>query len=72
MYREQERSVQVWVGNTRWERDHLEDPGVDGKIILTWTFNKWGGSEQEQVAGSCERGNETSGSIKWAGVGGWG
>ena len=34
------------------------------RIILTWTFNKWGGSEQEQVAGSCERGNEPSGSIK--------
>jgi len=27
-------------GNLR-ERDHLEDPGIDGRIILRWIFKKW-------------------------------
>jgi hypothetical protein len=29
-----------WWGNLR-ERDHLKDPGEDGKIILRWVFRKW-------------------------------
>ena len=29
-----------WWGNLR-ERDHLGDPGVDGRIILRWIFGKW-------------------------------
>ena len=29
-----------WWGNLR-DRDHLEDPGVDGRIILRWIFRKW-------------------------------
>jgi len=24
-----------------WERDLLEDPSVDGMIILRWIFRKW-------------------------------
>jgi len=24
-----------------WERDHLEDPGADERIILRWIFRKW-------------------------------
>jgi hypothetical protein len=51
------------------ERAHLGDLGVDGRIILKWIFKKWdrlvcSGSEQGQVAGSCECGNEPSVSIK--------
>jgi len=29
-----------WWGKLR-ERDHLGDPGVDGRIILRWIFRKW-------------------------------
>ena len=29
-----------WWGNLR-ERDHMENPGVDGKIILGWMFREW-------------------------------
>jgi hypothetical protein len=51
------------------ETDHLEDPGVDGRIIvIRWIFRKWDGGEhgldssgsgQGQVAG-----NGPSGTIK--------
>ena len=27
-----------WRGNLR-ERDHLEDPGIDRRIILKWIFD---------------------------------
>ena len=31
-----------WWGNLR-ERDDLDDPGVDGGIILRWILRKWDG-----------------------------
>jgi hypothetical protein len=59
------------VGNLR-ERDHLEDPCAGGRVILKWIFRKWDrghgldrfGSEQGQVVGTCECGNEPLGSMK--------
>jgi hypothetical protein len=30
----------VLVGKLR-ERHHLDDPGVDGRIILRWILGKW-------------------------------
>jgi len=32
--------TEFWWGNLR-ERDHLEAPGVDGRVILRWIFRKW-------------------------------
>jgi len=34
--------IGFWWGNVR-KRDHLEDPGVGGRIILKLMFMKWNG-----------------------------
>jgi len=39
-YGEEGRRIQGSGGNLR-ERDHLGDPGVDGRRILRWIFRKW-------------------------------
>jgi len=45
----------VWWGNLR-ERDHLEDPGIDGRIILRWIFRKWvGGMDWIDLAQDRDR-----------------
>jgi len=54
------------------ERDYLEDSGIDGWIILRWIFRKWDigawtGSSWLSLGtggGTCECGNELSGSVK--------
>jgi len=32
-----------WWGNLR-ERNHLEDPNADRKIVIKWFFKKWDGA----------------------------
>jgi hypothetical protein len=36
----EEASTGFWWENLR-VRDHLGDPGLDGRIILRWIFRKW-------------------------------
>jgi len=38
-----ERCIQGFGGGHLRERDHMEDPGVDGRKILRWIFRKWDG-----------------------------
>jgi len=39
-YGEKDRRItEFWWGNLR-ERDHLGDPGIDGRIILRWIIRK--------------------------------
>ena len=66
-YGGKQRCIRGLCGNLR-ERDHLGDTSVDGRIILRWIFRKgdvggWTGWSWLRI-GTCEYGNELSGSIK--------
>jgi hypothetical protein len=37
-YGGEEKCIQEFGGETWVERDHLEEVGVDGRIILRWIF----------------------------------
>jgi hypothetical protein len=37
---ERKGAYRVLQGNMR-QREHLEDQGIDGEIILNWIFKKW-------------------------------
>ena len=47
--------IRFLLGNLG-ERNHLEDPRIDGKIILRWIFRKWdGGMEWIDLAVDRDR-----------------
>jgi hypothetical protein len=39
-YGREEACTGFWWKNPR-EGDHLVEPGVDGRVILSWIFRKW-------------------------------
>ena len=45
----------LWYGTLR-KRDQLEDPGVDGRIILRWIFGKWDVGDMDWIDLAQDRG----------------
>jgi hypothetical protein len=60
-----------WWGDLK-KRDHLEDLGIEGTIILQWVFEKWDRETWTGLIchrlrsgeGACQCGTKTSGFIK--------
>jgi len=45
--------VQTWFWWVNlWERGHLVDPGLDGRVILNWIFKNWDGDPWPNCCGS--------------------
>jgi hypothetical protein len=44
-YGVEERSIEGIYWGDLTARDHLEDVGIEGRIILKWICNKWDGEE---------------------------
>jgi hypothetical protein len=61
--RMEDRGARFWWGDLM-ERSHLEDLGLDERIILKWIFRARSGLGWGQVAGDCEYSNGQSDSIK--------
>ena len=49
IYGGKERCIQDLGGGNLRGRDHLEDPGLDGRTILLWIFRKSEGGEWSEL-----------------------